>query len=180
MYKLVTILFLFISFSLHAEKIKFRCLVKSVCSDSLELLKDFYLIDSLGKKYSSVKDVCSVDRLGEYTLYSEQLNLGIKPIKIKFISFEEEKVDTIQNFVLYQMLIPKRSRSGDWFYCDKIANGYKVDYYKNGKKRIEGKFKNGNPIGILKYYDEDGPGYYNVYYRKGRKIKSQYHSGESM
>lgn len=43
-----------------------------------------------------------------------------------------------------------------YYYCDKVCNGKVTDYFKNGKKRLSGKFKNGLPRRKLYYYDKKG------------------------
>jgi antitoxin component YwqK of YwqJK toxin-antitoxin module len=41
-------------------------------------------------------------------------------------------------------------------FCNRICNGHEVEYYENGEKCIEGKFKNGLPKGKIYYYDFNG------------------------
>jgi hypothetical protein len=43
-----------------------------------------------------------------------------------------------------------------YFCCDKLCEGYNVDYFSNGKKMMEGEFMNGYPIGQLIFYNPDG------------------------
>lgn len=43
-----------------------------------------------------------------------------------------------------------------FFRCGELCEGYCVDYYRNGKIRLEGNFTEGFPVGDLKIYDEKG------------------------
>ena len=56
-----------------------------------------------------------------------------------------------------------------WYCCDKKCNGYQIDYYNNGNKRIEGYFKKGKAIGEIKYYNADGTLSTILYYNKRGK-----------
>ncbi len=160
-----------------AQVLEFRCFVKTVCSDSVLLLND-YSLKGKDTVYYSQNGVSTVDKLGTYVLYSQTLNFGVEPIVFKFSSFQSHISDTIQNIALYSIVRPKKPKrkykTGDWFYCDKLAEGYLVDYYLNGRKRIEGDFKKGSPIGILKYYNQSGTKIFQVHYKKGKKVKSEY------
>lgn len=40
--------------------------------------------------------------------------------------------------------------------CDKICDGYVIDYYKNGIIRLEGNFENGMPKNEIRKYDTKG------------------------
>jgi len=60
--------------------------------------------------------------------------------------------------------------SSAYWCCDRLCNGYNVDYYENGNKRMEGNFISGQPIGEftvfysngepkeVRFYDMDGKG----------------------
>lgn len=45
--------------------------------------------------------------------------------------------------------------NGKYFNCKELCIGHVIDYYKNGNKRLEGRFKKGWPR-ILKYYGKNG------------------------
>ena len=45
--------------------------------------------------------------------------------------------------------------NGKYYYCKELCRGHMTDYYKNGNKRLEGRFKKGWPK-ILKYYNKNG------------------------
>ncbi len=55
--------------------------------------------------------------------------------------------------------------------CDQLCNGYCVDYYKNGTKRIEGNFVEGVPRGKIIYYKPNGTINFIEKYSKSGKLK---------
>ncbi|MGE0773083.1 MAG: toxin-antitoxin system YwqK family antitoxin [Cyclobacteriaceae bacterium] len=57
--------------------------------------------------------------------------------------------------------------------CDQKCEGTQIDYYENGNKRVEGFFKEGIPIGKLKFYYPDGKlRTVKKYSKKGKLIKT--------
>lgn len=60
-----------------------------------------------------------------------------------------------------------------YFICEQICDGYCVDYYDNGNKRVEGCFVKGLPKKKLVYYNPDGTKeYIEKYSKKGTLIKT--------
>jgi hypothetical protein len=60
-----------------------------------------------------------------------------------------------------------------YFICEQICDGYCVDYYDNGNKRVEGYFVKGLPKKKLVYYNPDGTKeYIEKYSKKGTLIKT--------
>ena len=60
--------------------------------------------------------------------------------------------------------------------CGEKINGYEVDFYFNGNKRIEGKFKEGVPIGaVIKYYQSGNIQEIARYNKKGKLKKVKYY-----
>jgi hypothetical protein len=43
------------------------------------------------------------------------------------------------------------SKYWNYFKCEKLCNGLELDFYSNGKKRLEGEFRNGKPNYIIEY-----------------------------
>jgi hypothetical protein len=73
----------------------------------------------------------------------------------------------------YNPLSKNKEWSG-WLCCGKRCEGYKIDYYNDGKVRMEGLFRNGKPIGQLKFYNNEGKlKYVEFYNKRGKKIKSE-------
>ena len=57
--------------------------------------------------------------------------------------------------------------------CDQKCEGLQIDYYENGNKRIEGFFKEGLPMGKLKFYSSNGKlSMVKKYSKKGKLIKT--------
>jgi len=46
------------------------------------------------------------------------------------------------------------SKYWNYFKCDKLCDGLETDFYSNGRKRMEGEFKNGKPIHLTEYRDD--------------------------
>ncbi|MGH1337737.1 MAG: hypothetical protein ACRBFS_16575 [Aureispira sp.] len=72
------------------------------------------------------------------------------------------------------------------FNCDSLAQGKITTYYYNGQKRVEGRFKDGQPIDTVFYYQKNGqhenisitkPKYWQqIKYYKDGVIQSDYHT----
>jgi hypothetical protein len=54
------------------------------------------------------------------------------------------------------ILPPPRRPNWGYLCCDNLCEGYNVDYFDNGKKKMEGNFKAGLPLGPLVFYNADG------------------------
>jgi len=55
------------------------------------------------------------------------------------------------------------------FYCNnKLCNGRATSYYQNGKIRLDGRFRKGIPIGIIRDYYEDGGIEDERHYKRGK------------
>jgi len=62
-----------------------------------------------------------------------------------------------------------------FYNCDKVCNGKQQDFYRNGKIRMEGEFKNGMPIKQIKKYNDKGELVeIEIYNRNGTYKKSKY------
>jgi hypothetical protein len=89
---------------------------------------------------------------GEY--YLSLVEIG--EVKIRLVN-NYTYIDTFY-FPTINELVGVTSGGGYYgFYkCDYPCNGIMVDYYKKGVKRLEGEFKNGIPVGQIKYYYPNG------------------------
>lgn len=86
-----------------------------------------------------------------------------------------KQVDISESIKLYYNKLSKEKEWSGWLCCGKKCEGYKTDYYNNGNKRMQGKFKNGKPVGILKFYNDSGRVKYIEYYNKrSNMIKSEH------
>lgn len=175
----VLLLFLFvIQGCVQGQSIHFTCYKKSVCLNEPIQLKRYTLSNADTTFTSNDSGVCYVANVGTYTLYSTEIVTGVESPKVE-VTFFGKIADTLQSWALYPVLIVdgkvKNLKIGNWVYCGERCEGYKVDYYNNGQKRVEGKFKKGRPVGELKFYNESGKLKYLEYYNKrGRKLKSEY------
>lgn len=89
-----------------------------------------------------------------YTLYSMYFSDTIQ------LYFENPKVtaDTLFSERIVECLAPIPDPTFSGYCCCGLnkCDGYEVDYYNNGKVRIEGTFKKGKPVGTLKTFDQNG------------------------
>lgn len=161
-----------------SQNVKFTCYFKSACSEKVTPLKKITLSNSDTCIFSNDDGECNVSALGTYTIYSTELVTGVESPQVSFTYFGIFR-DTVQSWALYPVLLFDGMRSngvktGDWLCCGNRCNGYYTDYYINGNKRVEGKFKKGKPVGKVQFYNEAGKLRFIVYYNKrGRKIKSE-------
>lgn len=188
---LVVLILIFQSQSraLSQNAVRFTCYEKSPCLSKPVLIKDYSLSNSDTLIHSNDSGVCYIPKLGTYHWHSFVIQPDIKFPDITF-TFFGNVVDTIEDYTLGYIAvvchynstkksIRKSKRAGalqvgDWVYCGRKADGLKTDYYVNGNKRVEGKFKNGKPIGEVKYYDTTGKLNYIEYYTKrGKEIKAE-------
>ncbi|MFT6961860.1 MAG: antitoxin component YwqK of YwqJK toxin-antitoxin module [Flammeovirgaceae bacterium] len=59
------------------------------------------------------------------------------------------------------------AKKAKWHCCEELCQGEIVEYYSTGEKRLEGKFKDGLPMGKIIYYDKKGNIGKIAKYRKG-------------
>lgn len=159
----------------QAQELRYTCYKKSVCNNRPVQIKRFSLSNSDTTFRSNENGVCNVTKLGTYFLLSSEIDTGVEPPKIECRSFGNMQ-DTVQSWAMYPVLIRGYGdglEPGDWLYCDDRCEGNKIDYYKNGQKRVEGTFKRGKPMGHVKWYDTTGK-VINVeqYDKDGKKIRS--------
>ena len=51
---------------------------------------------------------------------------------------------------------------------EKIKNGVHTQWYKNGKKKFEGTFKNGKPVGLVTNWFDNGQKKEEMNFKNGR------------
>jgi antitoxin component YwqK of YwqJK toxin-antitoxin module len=127
------------------------------CKNKIKKI-EFELIDSKFKLVELKNN--KIDSIGIYTLATK---LGIKNGDYGASIFETLNIkefgkysDTI-NVPKLRFVTSNALHSNEWNYykCSKLCNGNEVDFYPNGNKRLEGKFKNGKPSEI-KEFNENG------------------------
>ncbi|MEK7225755.1 MAG: hypothetical protein AAB221_08735 [Bacteroidota bacterium] len=173
MTKVVFILGLLVSANSKSQQINFKCILKFECDSAHKGLDNF----SIRKNGS------------ENTLFFLQSNVVLKDtgvyilkshliqddsVFINFLYFRDY-TDTILGAGLQQIVIvPKQSGQGDYYCCEKLCRGYITEYFSNGIKKFEGKFRNGYPVGRLRTYYMDGRRRSeNRYNRKGGLVSSK-------
>lgn len=154
------------------QEFRFKCLLRSKCSDTLKEL-DEYTLRKGDKYYYSLNlgNIIAVADTGTYILESSKIDA---PVRVQ-INQEGLNIDTLQEVSIYQILLldgkKQKKKSGNWVCCGKPCNGLETDYYANGKKRMEGKFRNGLPIEKVLYYDDMGKLLRKVKYDKYGKVE---------
>ena len=171
----------FLSISLtNAQTCQFELFGLNPCNNKIEKIQFYELKKGEYKiKPTDTTGVC-VLKEGEYELVWVMANYTLNeniPYKIQVSSSESYKADTMRLEALNKCheVIASKPWSG-FCYCDEPCDGYQVDYYKNGNKRIEGTFKKGKPKGKVVYYHPDGTiNYIEIYNRKGKHKKTVKH-----
>jgi antitoxin component YwqK of YwqJK toxin-antitoxin module len=102
----------------------------------------------------------------------------------KFKSSYEEKIEfknlqkVVDTFTIPKLLFVTdndyKANSSKYFKCDKLCNGYEVDYFENGKKRLEGNFVNGNAIWETEF-ERDGSSIKYYYDKSNQYTKWEYY-----
>ena len=168
MNKLLTITFLF-GFLLTEAQIEVEFHFKNLCQskiikDSISFeLQNLITMESFYSENSKV----IIPSTGKYELFVTISNGKYERSYEEKIEFKESKkvIDTLTiPKILFETEKDSETDYSKYFKCDKVCNGYEVDYFENGNKRIEGNFVNGNAIweteferdnsSIKYYYDE--------------------------
>lgn len=116
----------------------------------ISLIKDSIMYPILDTVPIMVQDT------GKYVLNAISMQNQDSSIYIKNDS--KVFVDTVSFASIYEALVNTKNTEFThlWLCCDNKCEGYQVEYYDNGNKRIEGTFKNGKAIGNINYYDQRG------------------------
>jgi hypothetical protein len=162
-----------------SQNIKLTCYLTTSCKKDTIVLED-YKLSKKNYHYYSLNSgaIASLPDTGIYTLTSYQISTegDSTMIHVGFglnIFFVKQKDISDVVILDYNINTPSPSWSG-WMCCKTKCEGYKVDYYNNGNKRIEGQFKRGKPTGELKFYNEKGQLKFIEYYdKRGKKIKNE-------
>ena len=159
--RLILLLILFtlpqIAFS---QKIKYNLYVVDSCAGKVEHELLYEIVK--GKEKYIIADTLGTITLPDtgtytirlhmpdfYSLLTDSLTLKVNEFKVYS--------DTIAFKKLVECVGGMHSGFSGFCVCDmERANGYLVDFYPNGKKRIEGTFKEGHAVGKLTYYYSSG------------------------
>lgn len=123
-------------------------------------------------------------KLPDLGVYFLELELGKPLIRIEITSYGIQQDTFFTPKIELAQYISNPPHS-EFFNCDSLINGFAIDNYYNGNIRLEGHFKNGQPLDTLKQYYRTGAilemnilnkknRQYLDYYRNGQ-VKSHYH-----
>ena len=148
----------------HGQEIRLNIITFNLCDSSFDnelmvhLVKGdqkFFISDSLG--------TFNLPETGLYKLKIFDNSFYRLPDSVKLITigfghnYDTLTRSTIMKGVTVNCILPPRP-GPNWGFlcCDNMCEGYNVDYFDNGKKKMEGTFKAGLPIGRLVFYNGDG------------------------
>lgn len=149
----IIILVIGITYSLNSQ-VTLSLYFYDPCSDTIEDLHNYVLKKDSSIYYSEAQsNIVKLPDTGNYELstiyYDESLPYSVTDPGIF--------MDTIRGKVVEFMYEPTSSPSRfGYYYCSKKCDGWIIDYYPGGKKRIEGSFKDGLPLGKLKIFYPSG------------------------
>ncbi|NDV67882.1 hypothetical protein D0T66_03100 [Dysgonomonas sp. 25] len=162
---------------LFSQDIQYKLYGKYLCNDSICTIDLYSLQKDQFKIYSTNDDLILLPDTGCYMLLTSYTDPR-DTIRVNISNFGLNS-DTIIIMSIVEYLSPSKNQGG-WLCCEKKCEGYLVDYYNNGEKRIEGLFKKGRPVGEIRYYRINGSlmaiDYYN---KKGHLIKSDFWNSAS-
>ena len=162
-----TIIFIVNGFS---QKISFSPVLVCGCDSSYTPLERFSLRksdESTFKEYFNV--VAVINDTGAYFLRSHLLRDD--SILVNFKSFRSVADTFLKQDILEKVRIPKEEGRGDYYQCGKICEGRIIECFSNGSKKMEAKFRNGNPRGKMILYRMDGRvKAINFYNKQGKLI----------
>lgn len=168
--KMYIVIFCFLlSGTLNAREVKYKLYLKDNCKSTIEQVM-YYVLKIGDEVYypNEASGILELPDTGRYELYIVE---RLEPIEI-IIDDYKLKIDTIStptiNFKIETTSQPKLS---GFYCCDTLCNGDYIDYYLNGNIRIEGKFKQGRAIGVVKYYNRKGGLIEGKVYNRHGKVK---------
>lgn len=145
-------LLLGIAILLDAQEITFRLFGYDQCTNSYEKIELITL--EKDNQYFMAEDTTWEIKLKEPGLYLLHTDIGL--VEYYLDEFKTYS-DTINIKYIYRCYTGTTRVSFTGFCCcEEKCNGYQIDYYTNGNKRVEGYFKKGRPIGKLFFYYSDG------------------------
>jgi hypothetical protein len=122
------------------------------CNDSTYLYDFIYLRNSDDSSFIYECGKSQLIDTGEYFLSLTEIG----EVKIKLVN-TCTYIDTFY-YPMINELFGVTSGGGyyGFFQCNRPCNGIMIDYYKKGIKRLEGEFKNGVPVGYIRFYYPTG------------------------
>lgn len=168
------LLFLFTEAQIEVQYNFYNQCKSSIVNDSIEFeLQNLKTNESYYSKDSKVV----IPSPGKYELFVTINNGQFVRSYEKKIEFKESKkvIDTLTiPKIQFETDNGNKTSYSKYFKCDKVCNGYEVDYFENGNKRLEGNFVNGNPI-WEKEFEENGSSIKYYYDKLNRYTKWEYY-----
>lgn len=172
----LTISFLFLALQSFSQGVSFTLNSYDPCSKEVKKINFFGLKKS--DKIFSVDDTSGILLLKDTGIYV--LSYAVEMIdssqlgKKYYIRATGNYCDTLRLISIYSCLeATSHPRFIGYCCCNEKCEGFQIDYYANGNKRIEGNFIRGKPIGNLIYYNKDGSINYVEKYSKRGKLKKK-------
>ena len=130
-----------------------------------------------GEMYFSENSKVIIPNIGKYELSVDIKNGVFEKTYDEMIEFKQitDLVDTLViPRILYETDNNPNTKYLKYYNCNQICNGYQVDYFKNGKKRLEGDFVDGKPK-WEREYEQNGSSIKYFYDKMDRYIKWEYY-----
>ncbi|MBL0743720.1 toxin-antitoxin system YwqK family antitoxin [Chryseolinea lacunae] len=140
-------------------QIKFKLYAYSPCSEKVTKIESFGLKkNGLTLAIADTSGVLLLKDTGRYTLLYAMEKIDSTQLRREYyVSAVECFSDTLKLISIDACLEPTSHPNFiGYCCCEKKCQGTQIDFYENGNKRIEGFFKEGIPIGQLKFYYPNG------------------------
>ena len=174
--KIIIIILLFPSFLNAQVRLQFDIISLGKCKDKKHTY-DVFLLGSKGEgEYKAENGIFIV----ESGLYHASISINRDNI-FKTVQFEfnvpkcnELLIKISLTEIMYMSTVNgfiPNIKHHFYYNCNILAEGECIDYYKNGKIRLKGKFSKGEPIGSLHTYLKSGHKNYTVKYNNKGKFR---------
>jgi hypothetical protein len=159
---------------LKSQTVQFELKIINPCDRTVKTFNSYRLKKDTVEFFPDYQTGICTLLPGDYQLSYIMEDVNIDKNKIYHFRESGYYCDTlIKNKINKCMELTSRPSFFGYCCCDTICNGYNVDYYKNGEKRIEGNFINGKPVGKLIFYNKNGRiSYVEKYSKKGKLRKT--------
>jgi hypothetical protein len=152
------------------QSIEVKIYLLDSCKNSVKKLELFELKKN-AQTFIFNSDIDSSLILKDTGIYYLQSQYVAGKVELKIFNYGQYTDTLVQSNVIEIFTIHQKPSKRDWLCCDKKCNGFQIGYYQNGNKRVEGNFKEGKPIGELKFYKENGGlSYIENYNKRGKFI----------
>jgi hypothetical protein len=163
-----------------SQTIQYRPYLRSSCTDTFRVINNYSLKKGSLAFYSlNIGNTITLPDTGTYFLESPETagplfdSITVQ-VRNKGFNSDTLKAADIGSYLFIDSKPPKGMFNGVWLCCGKMCNGSKSEYYNNGAKYFEGRFKKGRPVGKFTYYYSSGKIKAIIYYsRKGKELKTE-------